>query len=69
MMILFAGGSYYYSDAISDQEEQAKEIEAIRYNAGLLQLTVEHIGKKQDKMDVTLTQVRDLVLKIEAKLE
>lgn len=76
MTALWIAGGIIHGYAVKDMvkieekvEIHTEEIEANRYNAGLLQLTVENIDEKQDKMDATLTEVRDLVLQIKAKME
>ena len=75
MTALWILGGIIHGYAIKDmadfetkQDIHAKEIESIKYDAGLLQLTVENIDEKQDKIDATLTEVRDIVLTIKAKV-
>jgi len=75
MTVLWILGSIIHGYAVKDmadleqcQAKQATEIESLKFDAGLLQLTVENIDEKQDKIDATLTEVRDLVIIIEATI-
>lgn len=76
MTLLFAAGSYIHKVSVDDmaalekrQETQAEEIQALEQGDALNKLSLEHITDKQNKMDKTLTEVRDIVLQIQAKIE
>ena len=76
MTVLWIAGGIIHGYAVKDmadyetrQKAQGERMEAIKYEAGLLQLTVENVDKQQSKMDKTLTEVRDAVIRIEAKIE
>ena len=75
MTVLWIAGSIIHGYAIKDVadleikvETHVKEIAALETRDALNQMALETMGNKQDEIAETLTEVRDLVLVINSKI-
>lgn len=69
MAVLVMIGGYLHREAVGDLDNQANDIKALEMKSALLQMSSEGIIEKQEAFSETLTEVRDAVIRIEAKIE
>lgn len=69
MSVLILVGGYLHGVAINDLATQELAIKGLEVRSALLEQATGVIQEKQDEIDATLTEVRDGVIRIEAKLD
>ena len=74
--VLVLIGGYLHGLAVSDvadlenkQIKQSEEIQSLEVRSALMEQATIGIQEKQEALSVTLTEVRDAVIRIEAKIE
>ena len=68
MSVLVVVGGYLHGRAINDLDTQELRVQSLEVRSALLEQATYNIQEKQDKMDITLIEVRDAVIRIEGKI-
>ena len=68
MSVLVLVGGYLHGRAVSAVDDLELDVQSLEVRSALMEQATFNIQEKQNKMDATLTEVRDAVIRIEEKI-